>query len=197
MKKRKSSQLSLTIHCKNNAWSNSSVVCPKKYKLQLHFLNLGKDPRCGCQALSGVLPTSCRALARPLSPQYSLFVIPLNTAVFKMADETDFKLYVCLWAYLSIFWWLNIVWFYLSILWCVQIVVSLRSREMSVPFTMESEAQIACNSLSVDQEPKRGGAKKMLTVKGNVLHVWVLLKFHLISLWTKPRLSFQVGKISV
>jgi len=43
-----------------------------------------------------------------------------------------------------------------------------------VPFTTESEAQIACNSLSVDQEPKRGGAKKMLTVKGNVLHVTIL-----------------------
>ena len=54
---------------------------------------------------------------------------------------------------------------------CVQICASLRFREISVPFTTESEAQIACNSLSVDQEPKRGGAKKTLTVKGNVLHV--------------------------
>ena len=40
-----------------------------------------------------------------------------------------------------------------------------------MPFTTESEAKIACNSLSVDPEPKRGGAKKTLTVKGNVLHV--------------------------
>jgi len=42
--------------------------------------------------------------------------------------------------------------------------------EFSVPFTTESEAQIACNSLSVDPEPKRGGVKKELSVKGNVLH---------------------------
>ena len=54
---------------------------------------------------------------------------------------------------------------------CVQIFASFRFREISVPFTTESEAQIACNSLSVDPEPKRGGAKKTLTVKGNVLHV--------------------------
>ena len=40
-----------------------------------------------------------------------------------------------------------------------------------MPFSTESEAQIACNSLSVDAEPKRGGAKKQLTVNGNVLHV--------------------------
>ena len=39
-----------------------------------------------------------------------------------------------------------------------------------MPFTTESEAQIACNSLSVDPEPKRGGVKKELSVKGNVLH---------------------------
>ena len=57
------------------------------------------------------------------------------------------------------------------VLQCVEIFSSLRFREISVPFTTESEAQIACNSLSVDQEPKRGGAKKTLTVKGNVLHV--------------------------
>lgn len=42
--------------------------------------------------------------------------------------------------------------------------------EISVPFLTESEAQIACNSLSVDPEPKRGGVKKELTVKENVLH---------------------------
>ncbi|XP_078342369.1 EKC/KEOPS complex subunit Lage3-like [Oculina patagonica] len=45
--------------------------------------------------------------------------------------------------------------------------------DISVPFTTESEAQIACNSLSVDPEPKRGGAKKRLTVKGNVLHATI------------------------
>lgn len=42
-----------------------------------------------------------------------------------------------------------------------------------MPFSTESEAQIACNSLSVDPEPKRGGAKKHLKVKDNVLHVTI------------------------
>ena len=46
-------------------------------------------------------------------------------------------------------------------------------REISVPFCTETEAQIACNSLSVDPEPKRGGVKKELVVKGNVLQAWV------------------------
>lgn len=46
-------------------------------------------------------------------------------------------------------------------------------REISVPFCTETEAQIACNSLSVDPEPKRGGVKKELMVKGNVLQAWV------------------------
>lgn len=40
-----------------------------------------------------------------------------------------------------------------------------------MPFSTESEAQIVRNSLSVDPEPKRGGAKKQLTVKDNVLYV--------------------------
>lgn len=44
-------------------------------------------------------------------------------------------------------------------------------RELTVPFSTESEAQIVRNSLSVDPEPKRGGAKKQLTVKDNVLYV--------------------------
>ena len=57
------------------------------------------------------------------------------------------------------------------VLQCFQRFVSWPLREISVPYTTESEAQIACNSLSVDPEPKRGGAKKTLTVKGNVLHV--------------------------
>ncbi|XP_074608546.1 uncharacterized protein LOC141862967 isoform X3 [Acropora palmata] len=43
--------------------------------------------------------------------------------------------------------------------------------EISVPFATESEAQIALNSLSVDPEPKRGGVKKELVVKSNVLLV--------------------------
>ena len=47
--------------------------------------------------------------------------------------------------------------------------VILCFREISVPFCTETEAQIACNSLSVDPEPKRGGVKKELMVKGNVL----------------------------
>ena len=38
-----------------------------------------------------------------------------------------------------------------------------------MPFCTETEAQIACNSLSVDPEPKREGVKKELMVKGNVL----------------------------
>ena len=40
-----------------------------------------------------------------------------------------------------------------------------------MPFATESEAQIALNSLSVDPEPKRGGVKKELVVKSNVLRV--------------------------
>ena len=46
-------------------------------------------------------------------------------------------------------------------------------REISVPFCTETEAQIACNSLSVDPEPKRGGVKKELVVEGSVLKAWV------------------------
>lgn len=42
-------------------------------------------------------------------------------------------------------------------------------REITVPFCTETEAQIACNSLSVDPEPKRGGFKKELMVEGSVL----------------------------
>ncbi|CAH3149185.1 EKC/KEOPS complex subunit LAGE3-like [Pocillopora verrucosa] len=45
--------------------------------------------------------------------------------------------------------------------------------ELTVPFSTESEAQIVRNSLSVDPEPKRGGAKKQLTVKDNVLYVTI------------------------
>ena len=40
-----------------------------------------------------------------------------------------------------------------------------------MPFSSEAEAQIAYNSLVVDPEPKRGGTKKELLVKGNILHV--------------------------
>jgi hypothetical protein len=42
---------------------------------------------------------------------------------------------------------------------------------MSIPFNNSSEAQIACNSLSVDAEPKRGGVHKNMTVNGNVMNV--------------------------
>lgn len=49
--------------------------------------------------------------------------------------------------------------------------LNLFFRELTVPFSTESEAQIVRNSLSVDPEPKRGGAKKQLTVKDNVLYV--------------------------
>lgn len=44
-------------------------------------------------------------------------------------------------------------------------------RDLSVPFPTEKEAQIAFGTLSVDSEPKRGGVKKELVVKGNVLNM--------------------------
>lgn len=44
-------------------------------------------------------------------------------------------------------------------------------RDLSVPFPTEREAQIAFGTLSVDSEPKRGGVKKELIVKGNVLNM--------------------------
>ncbi|XP_062599732.1 EKC/KEOPS complex subunit LAGE3-like [Saccostrea cucullata] len=43
--------------------------------------------------------------------------------------------------------------------------------DLSVPFPTEEEARIAYGTLSVDSEPKRGGVKKELTVKGNLLNV--------------------------
>lgn len=43
--------------------------------------------------------------------------------------------------------------------------------DLSVPFPTEREAQIAFGTLSVDSEPKRGGVKKELVVKGNVLNI--------------------------
>lgn len=45
------------------------------------------------------------------------------------------------------------------------------SLDMRVPFTTSREAEIACRTLSVDPEPKRGGCKKSLTVQDTVLHV--------------------------
>lgn len=61
--------------------------------------------------------------------------------------------------------------YFLLLLRCFNVAVVFYSlREISVPFPTESEAQIACNSLSVDHEPKRSRVKKELTVKGNVLH---------------------------
>lgn len=54
-----------------------------------------------CQALPG----SCQTF----EPTVLIFC---NPAVFKMADETDLKLYVCFKAYLSVLWSLNIVWLY-------------------------------------------------------------------------------------
>ena len=44
-------------------------------------------------------------------------------------------------------------------------------RDLCIPFPSEKEAQIAHGTLSVDAEPKRGGVKKELKVKGNVLNV--------------------------
>ncbi|XP_022307097.1 EKC/KEOPS complex subunit LAGE3-like isoform X2 [Crassostrea virginica] len=43
--------------------------------------------------------------------------------------------------------------------------------DLCIPFPSEKEAQIAYGTLSVDAEPKRGGVKKELKVKGNVLNV--------------------------
>lgn len=50
-------------------------------------------------------------------------------------------------------------------------IIILFFRDLSVPFPTEREAQIAFGTLSVDSEPKRGGVKKELVVKGNVLNV--------------------------
>ncbi|BFY98254.1 hypothetical protein BsWGS_01294 [Bradybaena similaris] len=45
------------------------------------------------------------------------------------------------------------------------------SADLNVPFPSDREAEIACGSLSVDKEPKRGGVRKTMSVKGNVMHV--------------------------
>ncbi|EDO48224.1 predicted protein [Nematostella vectensis] len=44
------------------------------------------------------------------------------------------------------------------------------SRDLSVPFGCSEEALIACRSLSVDPEPKRGCVKKEISVAGNILN---------------------------
>ena len=44
-------------------------------------------------------------------------------------------------------------------------------RDLTVPFNTAREAEIACGSLSVDPEPKRGGVKKSMNVEENILNV--------------------------
>ncbi|CAG5117315.1 unnamed protein product, partial [Candidula unifasciata] len=43
--------------------------------------------------------------------------------------------------------------------------------DLHVPFPSDREAEIAHGSLSVDKEPKRGGVRRTLSVKGSVMHV--------------------------
>ena len=109
----------------------------------------------------------CRALARPLSPQYSYLKSRCFQDGRRNGPETV-RLFLSLFICILVSKYSLIISIFIQ---CVQICASVRFREISVPFTTESEAQIARNSLSVDPEPKRGGAKKTLTVKGNVLHV--------------------------
>ncbi|XP_062505283.1 EKC/KEOPS complex subunit Lage3-like [Corticium candelabrum] len=45
------------------------------------------------------------------------------------------------------------------------------SFEIEVPFPTEREAQIACNSLSVDPEPRRSGCTKVLETEEATLKV--------------------------
>jgi len=47
-----------------------------------------------------------------------------------------------------------------------------------VPFETSREAEIACGTLSVDAEPRRGGTKKTITVDDNMLNVYVHCLFH-------------------
>ncbi|XP_048580205.1 uncharacterized protein LOC5499582 [Nematostella vectensis] len=48
--------------------------------------------------------------------------------------------------------------------------------DLSVPFGCSEEALIACRSLSVDPEPKRGCVKKEISVAGNILNVSLTAK---------------------
>ncbi|XP_064614498.1 EKC/KEOPS complex subunit Lage3-like [Liolophura sinensis] len=41
--------------------------------------------------------------------------------------------------------------------------------DLRVPFPDVRQAEIACNTLSVDQEPRRGGATKTINTEGNIL----------------------------
>ena len=43
--------------------------------------------------------------------------------------------------------------------------------DISIPFSTPRHAEIAYNTLRVDQEPSRGGCKKILTLEENTLHV--------------------------
>ncbi|KAL4222750.1 Transcription factor Pcc1 [Mactra antiquata] len=45
------------------------------------------------------------------------------------------------------------------------------SMDLQVPFNTDREAEIACGTLSVDPEPKRGGCKKSMKVEDKTLHV--------------------------
>ncbi|XP_068249830.1 uncharacterized protein [Palaemon carinicauda] len=45
--------------------------------------------------------------------------------------------------------------------------------KLEIPFNNSREAEVACNSLRVDPEPKRGGSTKEYSVKDNILCVEV------------------------
>lgn len=44
---------------------------------------------------------------------------------------------------------------------------------LEIPFNSSREAEVACNSLKVDPEPKRGGSTKHYSIKDNILCVEV------------------------
>ncbi|XP_052808292.1 EKC/KEOPS complex subunit LAGE3-like [Mya arenaria] len=50
-------------------------------------------------------------------------------------------------------------------------MTELLSLDLQVPFNTAREAEIAYGTLSVDAEPKRGGTKKIMVVKGSMLTV--------------------------
>lgn len=54
---------------------------------------------------------------------------------------------------------------------CVCVFAWLSYRDLQVPFSTSREAEIAFGTLTVDAEPKRGGAKKTIRVEDKILHV--------------------------
>ncbi|XP_046374945.1 EKC/KEOPS complex subunit LAGE3-like [Haliotis cracherodii] len=45
------------------------------------------------------------------------------------------------------------------------------SVDLKVPFPTPRQAEIAHGTLSVDEEPRRGGVRRTLSLKGNILNV--------------------------